>query len=178
MKYAHVFFTLLLISLGYMIWDYNNVGTLCFVFKYNALYFLVVALMIILGLWRGHKILSNCVLSKLFVTFIFSFAIMVMIGIFLSRIKLMKKDIAIMFTPIYMVLLGILIIPTKKKPLKLSYKYFIPEIFVLFIFTIYVCFRSRLCLAFDFFSMLFIYSIGMLYFICVLLLFIFNKNKA
>ena len=178
MKYAHILFSFLIISLSCMLWDFNNVGTLSIVIKSELLCRSVMIVICVLGFWKGFKLLSNCSIHKMFITFLILLAVMAVIIMLLFRFQEMKKDIAVVLIPLYVVLPVLIFIPVKNNPEKAwSYKYLIPEVFALIIATVYFCFRDSFSVGLDFLCVLSIYAIGFFYTGCILLLFICNMIK-
>ena len=143
-KYTHILFPFLIISLGYLLWDYNNIGTLSFFIKSELLCRSVIVALCVFGFWKGFKLLSGCNILKMFITFIFLLVVMSFILIILFRFQEMKKDIAAVLSPVYVVLLILIFLPVKHNPEKSwSYKYLLPELFAVIIVIIYFCFRNN-----------------------------------
>lgn len=177
MKFGHIAFCMLIISLSYILWDYWNIGTLSFILKYDLVYCAFVISVTVIALWKGYKILANCNFQKFIIILICSFMTIIFVVMILYNSHGMKKDIAILFSPLYIVLLVILFVPTKKVKVMWSYKYLIPEIFLVPVFVIYMCFRTKFGVPFEFLCNLFLYSIGLVYSGCVLLFFISDKKS-
>ena len=73
MKFGHIAFCMLIISLSYILWDYWNIGTLSFILKYDLVYCAFVISVTVIALWKGYKILANCNFQKFIIILICSF---------------------------------------------------------------------------------------------------------
>ena len=173
MKYPCFSFSMLVFSLSYMIWDYYNIGMMSLFIESDIVCKIILINILILGVIKGIKILSCCDLYKLFVTFLILFGIISLISIGIYIFDGMKKDISIIFCPLYLILFFFILFPVKLNNTKITYKYVFPIIFMLVISS-FKFFYKNTTFVFDFLYFIFVWSFGFIYCICVLILFFLN----
>lgn len=174
MKYSEIIFSFLILSLSYILWDYLNVGILSFILRKEILNLIFVIFFFIFGIYKGQKILGCCNLYNLLISFIVLFAFITLITIFICQDGRMKKDLAIVFSPLYIFFLFSLFMPVKDKKMIFHFGYFIPEGLAFVYSIVYFCLRQKMNFGTDFLSFLFSVSLGFICSVCTLCL-LFRK---
>ena len=174
MKYPEILFAFLIISLSYILWDYLNVGILSFILRGEILNLIFIIIFFIFSIYKGQKLLGYCNLYNLLISFIVLFSIITLITILICQNGGMKKDLAIVFSPLYIFSLFSLFMPVKDKKMIFHFGYFIPEGLAFVYSIVYFCLRQKMNFSTDFLSFLFSVSLGFICSVCTLCL-LFRK---